>query len=124
MQLIVRLELHIERSVVVTYPTLQCPNGLVVLHDLNGRHRLGRHMLRSLIVLVAHQVESLNVELIDRLSLVKNLSCFGDFDTWQATNDILQTDIVLLTEGIYVVIERILPPRNGFCPNGHSLDGL
>ena len=52
--LIVTLQLKVERGAVVAHLAFENLYGLVALHYLHLRHGLRRHVLRCLVILIAH----------------------------------------------------------------------
>ncbi len=93
--------------------SFQGADRLVVLHHLNGRYGFGRHILRSLVVLVAHQVQPLNIHLIDTVALIHNLSGGQHFDARHVLEHVLDAVVFLLAERLHMVIERIFLAGDG-----------
>ena len=104
--------------------SFQGADRLVVLHHLNGRYGFGRHILRSLVVLVAHQVQPLNIHLIDTVALIHNLSGGQHFDARHVLEHVLDAVVFLLAERLHMVIERIFLAGDGVGLDHHFVYGV
>ena len=121
--LVVLFQFDVQRSTIAMHLSFQGANGLVVLHHLNGRYGFDRHVLRSLVVLVAHQVQPLNIHLIDAVALIHNLSG-QHFDAGHVLEHVLDTVVFLLAERLHMVIECIFLAGNGVGLHHHFVNGV
>lgn len=104
--------------------SFQGADGLVVLHHLNGRYGFRRHILRSLIILVAHQVQPLNVHLVDAVSLIHNLSGGQHFDAGHVLEHVFDAVVFLLAKRLHMVIECIFLASDRVGLHHHFINGV
>ena len=104
--------------------SFQGADRLVVLHHLNGRYGFGRHILRGLVVLVAHQIQPLDVYLVDAVALIHNLSGGQHFDARHVLEHVLDAVVFLLAERLHMVIERIFLAGDGVGLDHHFVYGV
>jgi len=122
--LVVLFQFDVQRSAIVMHLSFQCADRLVVLHHLNGRYGFGRHILRGLVVLVAHQIQPLDVYLVDAVALIHNLSGGQHFDAGHVLQHVLDAVVFLLAERLHMVVECIFLTGNGVGLHHHFVNGV
>ena len=92
---------------------------LVVLDDINLIDGIDGDVARGLRVVAAQGILPLDVELIDRRTLILYPSILLDLYPGELLDDILEVAVSLACEGLDAVAERVAPHGDGACLDMH-----
>ena len=88
-----RLQNQIDSSPVRSHPVLQYLDRLMVLIHLHLCNVAGLNAIRCNSILTAQHIQALHIELVDSLSLILDLSAWGDLDSRQLLQHITDTPV-------------------------------
>ena len=92
---------------------------LVVLDNFDLIDGIDGDVARGLRVVAAQGILSLDVELIDRRTLILYPSILLDFYPGELLEDVLEVAVSLACEGLDAVAERVAPHGDGACLDMH-----
>ena len=101
-------QFQVERCAVVAHLAFKGLYGLVALHYLHLCHGLGRHVLRGLVILCAHEVEPFYVHFVYRLALIAYFSAVAYLYARHPFQHVFYASVLFLAESVNVIQQRVL----------------